>query len=145
MLAQETGACPIVLLEISHASMTAPLRITSAGADVVSGGETYVFLPFEIELPADTDDTLPQVTLRIDNVGREMGETIRTLPGAPIVRIAIVLSEAPDVLEVPWMEFRLTSAEVDAATVAGTLSWESLLSEPACCDAYTPVSHPGLF
>lgn len=144
--AQETGDAFLILIEIGHPQIIdGPLRFSSDAVDTVSNGHTYTALPFTIELPADTDDSLPEVKLSIDNVGREMAETIRALTTAPTVRVSVVLASAPDVLEAGPLEFRLASADVDAVQVSGTLAWESLLAEPFPADSFLPSTHPAVF
>lgn len=146
--AQETTAAPVILLEINHPDMDGPLLVTDAGADLVVDGnppKTYLALPFIIDLPASTDDVLPQVKLRIDNVGREMVEVLRTLTSAPAVSLSVVLADAPDVVEVGPLEFRLASAKADAVEVEGTLAFESMLAEPFPSREFLPTTHPGLF
>lgn len=146
--AQETGACPVILLEINHDQMDGPLLVTDAGADLTVSGpppRTYQALPFLIDLPSSTDDSLPQIRLRIDNVGREITDTLRTITSAPSVTVSVVLAEDPDVVEVGPLAFRLTSAVVDAVEVEGTLAFESLLGEPYPSMEFLPSTHPGLF
>ncbi|MBP7339639.1 DUF1833 family protein [Niveispirillum sp.] len=146
--AQETGACPVILLEITHDQMDGPLLVTDAGADLTVAGppvRTYRALPFMIDLPSSTDDSLPQVRLRIDNVGREVVETLRTITSAPAVTVTVVLAEDPDVVEVGPLSFRLTSAVADAVEVEGTLAFESLLGEPFPSMEFLPSTHAGLF
>lgn len=144
LFAQQTGEAIIILLTLSEASLPAPIRVCTAGEDVVSNGETYQAFPFEITMPDDTDEAPPTVRLTIDAVDRRIIEAVRAAEGAIAVQMQIVFSSDLDQVEVMPGEFKLTEVEYSALSVEGTLSFEDILSEPYPADTFTPAKFPGM-
>jgi len=155
--ASETGDYPIILLEISHSSLSnniyissdATQRISTSTEDIiygtVSNGIDYVFMPFEINLPNDVDDAAPTTQISIDNVSRRLITTIRTIQTAPYITMKVVMYSNPDVVEVVFPNFRLDSISYDAMTLTGDLSTELMDKEPFPSGTFTPAYFPGLF
>lgn len=144
LFAQQTGEAIIILLTLTEASLPAPIRVCTAGEDVVSNGETYQAFPFEITMPDDTDEAPPTVRLTIDAVDRRIIEAVRAAEGAIAVQMQIVFSSDLDQVEVMPGEFKLTEVEYSALSVEGTLSYEDILSEPYPADTFTPAKFPGM-
>lgn len=144
LFAQQTGEAIIILLTLSEASLPAPIRVCTAGEDIVSNGETYQAFPFEITMPDDTDEAPPTVRLTIDAVDRRIIEAVRAAEGAIAVQMQIVFSSNLDQVEVMPGEFKLTEVEYSALSVEGTLSFEDILSEPYPADTFTPAKFPGM-
>ena len=143
--AEETGEVWVLLLEIAHPGLAEPIRVCNDAVDLVSDGHTYVAWPFEIALPEDTDERVPQVQLTIDNISREIVEAVRSLSSPPVVSLSVVLASSPDHLEYGPMRLEFMSVEYDALTVTATLGLEPVLSEPIPGDTMTPGLFPGLF
>lgn len=146
VFAQQTGEVFVVLLELEHPSFAGVIRVCANDRPIVSGGYTYVPFPFEVVLPDDTEEGVPRVTLRIDNVDRRIVSEIRDVTsGTILVRLAVVLASSPDVREVGPLTFTLRDVEYNATTVEGTLLFEDVLNESFPADSFTPARFPGLF
>lgn len=145
VFAQETEQVYLVLLEIAHSSLGTPIRVVNNYADVVSNGVTYSAFPFEISLPDDTDEKMPNVMLSIDNVDRVIVNAIRSITGPPTITISVVLASSPSTIEAGPYSMTLREASYDAATVTGSLAVEDMLNEPYPSDLMTPANFPGLF
>lgn len=143
--AQSTGEAFLLLLTIDHDSLAAPIRVSSDGVDTVSRGDTYVHFPFEIVLPDDRDDQVVRVSLRIDNVDRQVVTALRTITGGPTVGLEVVLGSDPDTVEAGPFSFTMRNAVYDVASVTAELVYEDILNEPIPGDAFTPGNFPGLF
>lgn len=92
---------PIVLLEITHPMISETIRLVHDNCDVVSNGETYVAMGFQIKRQSDVQGELPKVTLTVQNVGRSLVKWVDISgggKGAEIVAKIIRRSE-PDVIE----------------------------------------------
>ncbi|HLO39704.1 MAG TPA: DUF1833 family protein [Phycisphaerales bacterium] len=146
LLAQETGECLIVLVTLDHDDMPAPIRVCSDGKDLISRGDRYIAFPFEISLPDELDDTVPRVSLRIDNVDQQVVTAVRTVQGSPIqCRLEVVAASDPsEVLMGPY-DFSIRDVRWDAITVEGELVYKDLLTEPFPAPLMTPSRAPGIF
>lgn len=144
-LARETGEAAVVLVTITHASLTAPIRVAGYDVDVTSRGETFVAMPFSISLPTDTEDAAPRAKVGLDNVSREIVIAVRNATGAPpSVTLEVVLASTPDVVEASFPGFALRSVTYNALTVEGELTLEGLATEPFPKDRFTPGNFPGV-
>lgn len=145
LFAQETEEAFIVLLTIDHANLLTPQRFAHNTVDFISRGETYLAYPFEIDLPGQDPERPPRVTLRIDNVSREIVLTLRQIQSAPTVTMEVVMASTPDNVEAGPYEFTLRSVDGDAFLIEGELSFEDILNDAYPAGDFTPATHPGLF
>jgi cellulase/cellobiase CelA1 len=145
VFAQETDEAWLVLLTIDHADLGSPIRVGSDAVDTVSRGNTFIAFPFRLALPTDEHGQLPRARLQIDNVDRQIVDTIRSIGSAPSVLMEIVRAAAPDTVEASWPDFVLDNATYDALTVSGALTLGLLAREPYPADNFTPSTAPGVF
>ena len=143
--AQETEEVFLLLLTIDHSSLAEPLRFVNNTTDIVSRGHKFYHYPFNMDLPLDSDEELPRVSIDIDNVDREIVLTLRQLEGRPTVTCEVVLASQPSVVEAGPFEFELVDAPWNHVKVTGNLSFEPILDEPFPADSFTPNLFPGLF
>ena len=143
--APETGEAFLILLTLDHDTLDEPLRFTSDGVDTESRGNTYIAFPFQISLPPSSKDQPPKMQLTIDNVDRQIVQTIREIQSAPSITVEVVLASTPDTVEVTLPDFILLNASYDRLTVQGDLVLELLEREPFPADTYNPANFPGLF
>lgn len=142
---QDTEEVFIILLEISHDDLDAPIRICNAGVDITSNGNQFVYYPFALNLPDDDADSVPQAQLTIDNVDLQQVEAIRSIQSPPSVRIMVVLASTPNTIEVDFSDFIINNIKYDAMTITGTLTIEDFYSEPVPGDYFVPSEFPALF
>lgn len=145
LFAQQTDAVFLVLLEISHSELSSPIRVVNNMTDVTSGGNVFLASAFDVNLPDDTSDKPPQVSLSICNVDRSITQALADITTPPTVKMWVVLASSPSTLEVGPLEFTLLSVEYDVLTIRGTLGYEPILNEPFPADSFTPEYFPGLF
>jgi len=145
IFAPETDLAWIVLLTISHASLTDDIRVARNTEDVISNGETYIGFPFEISLPQEREDSPPRVTLEIGNVDRQIVQAVRSLDSPADVTLEIVTSNDFDAVEAGPFVFTLREVQYDNLTVQGELSFEPILDEPYPVTNFTPGKFPSLF
>lgn len=142
--AQETGEAWIVLMTVEHEAIETPIRVCTNNENVISNGETFLPLPFEIELPGEDPEQPARARVRIDNIDRIIVDTLRAISSPPTVTLQVVLASQPDVLEAEFSGLKLRDADYDAGTVSGTLEFEFILAEPVAT-SMTPGVLPGLF
>ena len=88
----ETEEVFLVLLELSHALIVPPLRLVNNDVDITSNGNLFTAFPFEITLPNDEENIIPQAKLKIDNVDRQIVDVIRSIGTDPVdVLLQVVL------------------------------------------------------
>jgi hypothetical protein len=141
--AEATDEVFIVMLEITHPNLDAPIRVANNTEDVPFGGETFQRFPFELKLPND-DEQAPRAQLTIANVDRVVGNTVLKLTPAPEVRIIVVLASQPDITELDIAGFVLANVEVDAMTVTADLISKVYDTEPWPFHRATKDRLPGL-
>ena len=142
---QETGEAFIILLTLSHVDLSIPIRVCNNGVNIISNGDTYFALPFEISLPSDEGGDIPRAVVRIDNVNRAMVIAIRSISTSPTVQMDIIRASAPNVLEVSFPDFIFTGISYDAFTISGDLTLENFLLEPYPAGVFDPSRFPGGF
>lgn len=145
VLAQETGEAFLVLLTLDHPDLGQPIRVTSGGANLASGGHQYIAYPFDLTLPDEVQDRPPRARLVIDNVTREIVQGLRAIQSPVSVTIEIVRAADPDTIEVSYGGFVLRSVAYDALTVAGELVVDDFATEPYPAGRFVPSLFPGLF
>lgn len=145
-VSRTAGDAPLTLLEITHADLTAPVRVVNDTQDCTSGGHLFVGVPFSLTMPDEADGQLSRARLAVDNVGRELVGWIDASAGAlgAQCRIMQVLRDAPDVIE--WeITMDMGGISIDTATVGAALGFDDLLSVPAVTMRYDQTTAPGMF
>lgn len=157
LYAEESGDYPILLITLTHPTLTQPIRVSSdptqriavSDAEVVYGtvsrGNTYVYIPFSIALPNDSAEEAPHTSISLDNIGRDLVPTIRNLNSPPTVLLEWVMSSAPDTVEADFPGFALGSITYDALTISGEITVDGLVGEPCPSGTMNPSDFPGLF
>ncbi len=148
MLAQETAEVLLAAITISHASFEAPYMLVCDQVPLTRAAGVFEPFAFDLQLPNEQDDQVPQVTLTIDNVDSKILKAIRTLPpGArPTVLLEVVLASSPDTVECGPYEFSILAVDYDVGQIRGTLGFEDdLLNTTIPAQTYTPSNSPGLF
>lgn len=142
---RETAEVFVHLLEMSHPSLSDPIRVCDHTTDVVSGAMTYTAFPFEITLAADQDDTAPRGRLKVCGVDQTITQAARQLSGPQmVVRLRLVRIDAPEITEIGPVDFTLANVSYDAGTVEGELIFDDFLSEPYPAESVTPANFPAL-
>jgi len=135
----------LLLVEIDHADLAAPLRYVNHVSDVVSNGDTYTAMAFNVRLPDDVGDEMPDVLFEIDAVDQSILTALRPLGSAPTVDVNLILLSAPNTIQVGPLGFTLTEMSYDAQTITGRLVYEEILDEPIPAHRYSPENFPALF
>ena len=151
--ASETGEAFLTLLTLDHSTLSEPIRVTndpmvelSTGVrGVVSNGDEYIALPFDLVLPDQDEGQLPRAKLRIDNVNREIVKAVRQISTPLQMTIQIVLGSDPDTVEAEITKFELRDVKADSLTVEGELNTKQFDREPYPAARFTPSGFPALF
>jgi hypothetical protein len=145
MLARETDQVFLVCMRISHPDF-ATVRIVNNTEIVERTDGTYLPYPFQLILPADTDDQVPQITVQFDNIDRSITQLIKDLTNPPKVQFEVILAETPDTVEAGPFSFSILNTQFDNSVITGTLGFEEdVLNQQIPKGIYTPSNSPGLF
>ncbi|RLC19824.1 MAG: hypothetical protein DRH56_10890 [Deltaproteobacteria bacterium] len=145
---QESDNPFFLLLTINHADLAEPLYFINNRENITVGSTEYTAYPFQIDLPSDKEDEISRVKLIIDNVDRQIVQTIRALTTAPTASLEILfydMSTQTGTVEAGPFNFTMRAADYDALVVEGDLSYENILDEPFPADVFTPDGFPGLY
>jgi hypothetical protein len=135
---------PLVLITISHSSLSEPIRVVNNKENITSNGNEYIGFPFEIQLPDSKEDSQPSAKLTINNVSREIGVAIRSISTPPSVAITIVRQQTPDVIEAQFFGMRLNNVKYDVLAVTGDLQFEDLTREEFPSLKFSPSIFRGI-
>lgn len=146
----------VLLLEITHSTLSTPIRVANDLVDYYFNGNAYVGYPFMLEIMSD-DDRPPRGRLSIQNVDQRIGEAVRgiTTPlGIQLTALAQSDYAAPidglrSPVGTPTVEYvaaglLLREVSVDAIAVQGELTTYDISSEPWPAVRSTPDLLPGL-
>lgn len=121
--------------------------VAGAASDIVSNSETYIPYPFEISLPADSNESAETVELVIDNTDLMLMQSLRRATKPLTISLQIVLEATPDTVELELADMECISVEVDASTIRARLlinnTWDK--KWPSVGETYDPRQCPGLF
>lgn len=145
VFAQETKEVILLLLTLSHPDLVTPIRVVNDFQPITSQGWTYAAFPFEITLPWQKEDQIPTMSLKIDNVDRQIVTAVRNLQGLIDAELRVVLASQPDTVELTFEGFQMKQVTYNALTVEGDLRLEELEREPFPQHAFTPALFPGAF
>lgn len=137
---------PLILLEISHPSLTSPIRVVNDMQDIDSNGNLFVACPFRCVLPDDYEGQMPKARLSVDNVGRELMYWIETSSGGQgsLVRFMQIMRSRPDLIE--WeITMNLYNVSVTMQEISAELGFENLFAKPAISMQYRPDNSIGIF
>jgi hypothetical protein len=158
MFSPDGDSTLIVLLTVYDADGTTPLvrladnftsRISETADEVIYGvvsrGDPFTFLPLRIALPSEEKDGSSRCSIVLEDVTRYITPIIRSVTSPPKVKIELVLSKTPDVVEILFDGFYITNFQYNAQQVTAELMTPEQDREPFPAYSYTPQFNPGLF
>jgi hypothetical protein len=136
----------VELLTIDGDGLEAPVRLVNDTANFVSGGETYLGLPFSLTFPEAATSEVPRAQLRIDNVGLEITADLEALPpGSELMAtVATAYRKTPDTIEYSFTA-PLFGVRADVMSISASVGPGDLMRRPAVAIRYDPITAPGLF
>lgn len=98
------------LLEVTHADLAAPVRLTSNAEPVTkTGGEEFLPAPFEIDLGDEVEDRPPAPKIVVQDLNDELRVLLRSMTDTdpPLVTVELVLAS-----DVDTPQFRQTGLQM---------------------------------
>lgn len=124
-------------------------RISETADEVIYGvtsrGTDFTFLPMQISLPTEEEAQAPRCSVTMYDVTRYIVPVIRSISGPPKVKLELVLSKTPDVVEASFSGFYFSNFTYSADQVTGSLSMIDYEREPFPMHSFTPAYFPGIF
>jgi hypothetical protein len=124
-------------------------RISETDNEVIYGvrsnSQDYIFLPMEISLPTEEQAQAPRCSITLHDITRYLTPIIRDIKGSPPIKMELVLSKSPNIIEVSFDGFYINSFTYTADTVTANLSMVDLEREPFPMHSFTPRYFPGMF
>ncbi len=145
VLSSSSNSAWFFLLTITPASGSEIIRVVNNNEPVLSNGLVYQPYPFSLTLPLDTGDQIPQITLTIDNVDQMLVDAIREMEIAPSIRVQLITSAFPDIVEKDLDFLKLRNVTYDAMSITGTLEVASVWARKFPSERVDPVHYPALF
>lgn len=145
VVSQNTDEVFLFLLTLSHVDLSAPIRVVNNTEDIYSNGFIYTAFPFNLVLPQDDGDSLPQVVITLSNVSLEFIDEIRALNGALDVKLEVILASSPNTIEMSIDGMKTYTISYDAQNIQATCQVEDVLNMSFPNELYLPSNFPGLF
>lgn len=124
-------------------------RISETESEVIYGvtsnGNDYTFLPMEITLPSEDEAQAPRCAIILHDVTRHITPLIRTITAPPRVKMELVLSKTPDIVEISFSDFYISNFSYNSESVTAELSMIDYEREPFPMHSFTPKYFPGMF
>jgi len=140
-----TNEAVMCFLELDNADLASPIRVVNGKLDIVSNGNTYQGFPFFATKPSNIQGELPQASLTICNVDRQIVEAIRSISSPLSVTMFTTLLSTPNVIEDGPYSLILRDVGYNYFNVTGRLTIDDFRNEPFPADIFDPVVAPGLF
>lgn len=139
----QTNEAFLFLLTITTPSEV--IRVVNNMEDIVSRGETYTAYPFSLSLPADTGDKQPNLQLVIDNTDQALVNAIRGFPKAPSVKVELIVSGSPDIVEKSIDFLQVSSVSYDALSITIEMRPVNILARKFPAATYGSTEFPDLY
>jgi len=124
-------------------------RISESDTEVIYGvtsnEQDYTFLPMQISLPSEDEAQAPRCSVVLYDVTRYITPIIRTITGPPRIKLELILSKTPDVVEVSFSDFYINNFTYNSDSVTADLAMIDYEREPFPMHSFTPRYFPGMF
>ena len=146
LLATSADEPYLVLIEITHPDLEIPARFVNDTQNITVEGNEFFATAFDLTLPDDKQDQVPQARLSVDNVGRELTQWLEYSQGGKGAkcRILQVLRSEPGVVEFD-MTLDLAGLSITPQVVSGNLGFKNTLMQSAVAVRFDPKTAPGLW
>lgn len=100
-----------LLLEITHPELSAPVRLSSYGEDVISNGDLFLDVAFDITLPDLARNEQGQIHLTIAAFAEQVRGVVTALGGErPKLKIMRIEPDNPDIILQEWPDLKILGA-----------------------------------
>lgn len=160
--AGNSAAVEVVLMEFTHADLSAPVRLSTDATERLTdvprtygtrstwrganpATQPFLFAPVELELPGDMADTAPEARLVLSSVGVSLVTALRSFTTRATCHMALVMSNAPNVVDVSFPAFVVIGASLTGSQIEITLVSDPVELEAFPSPRMTQQRLPGAF
>lgn len=112
---------------------------------VTSNNLDYTFIPMQISLPSEDEAQAPRCSIVLNDVTQYLTPIIRNITAPPRIKLELVLSKTPNVIEVSFSEFYINNFSYNSQSVTADLAMIDYEREPFPMHSFTPRYFPGMF
>ena len=161
--AVSTDQIEVLLFEINHPDLDAPIRLSTDNADLIEVVETaqirgtrstwrgadpvtepFLWVVASAILPSDSQDDPGEAQLVLDVLDAAYAELLLSFVDLATIHIGMVMASTPDVIEDEVLDLNLTVAEITDTEVGLTLSRQEIELEYYPPGRMTRTKFPGL-
>lgn len=113
--------------------------------DITSNGQLFTAFPFVFVLPEDTTDTVPELTIVVDNIGLELIDDLRQNSSNVTCRVDVIFASNPDFSELTINELIVKNVSYTKENITMSVGYDDILNTAIPSDKYTPIDFPGIF
>ena len=139
----ETDVALLHLLTITASNDV--IHLVNNNEQITSNGVTFDPYPFSLTLPISDGEKQAELMLQVDNVDQTLTQAIRELLDPPLIKLEMVLSNAPDVVERTIDFLRADFVSYDSMSVQFKLRPENIMGRKFPSSTYSPSRYPDLF
>lgn len=145
LIATSSKENEVVLVELIHPSFINPIRICRDRQDFNFQGNTYLALGFNISIPNDSQNQIPQASIEIDNVGRVLTRWLELSNGGADTEIRFIITLKSDPTNYWDYCASLLNIKLTSSKITGTIGYERVLNKDSVNILFRPETHVGLF
>lgn len=144
--AQETPEVPVVLVTITHASFSEPLRWCTGGEDIVSNTIPFTARAMQVALPGEGDAGARRARIIVDNIEQDAVAELRSVQmGRPQVKLEVILAAYPDDVELTWPGLRVVASRPGVDSIELEITPRDDGEEEWPVQSYSQGRFPGLY
>lgn len=136
----------LVCLEISHPFISDTIRLVNDSKNLISNGNDYISMPFDVARQSDIQGELPRVSLKIPNVGKNLVKWIDSSGGGKdaVIRIKLIRRSNPNTSE-ETLTLGINNVSINTLEVVFNLIIQNNLTKQAVRYIFDKKRAIGLF
>lgn len=151
----------VVLLEITHPMLDAPIRLSTDNADRIQDDpliygtrsawrgsnpvtEPFLWIIASVLVPDDKQDAPASGTFVLENLDHSIASLLLSFTDLATLNMAVVLASSPSHIEREWTGLKITTADIDLGEISVTFSRDQVELELFPLGRMSRSSFPGL-
>lgn len=136
----------MLYLEIWSSGFEGTLRLVNDTRDWTLNGVSYTGFPFKFTPPDDSDSGTEEATLVIDNIGREILQSVEELGPNTVIMAKIMMTSRSDPSNIFYtFSIPMTSLTVDQSTITAKCGYKYITSQRSVKKTFNKNTAPGIF